>query len=470
MKLRVVEALSCAGLLALSSCGAPANGALEPPPEGGEVVEPIKASPPYYGDPAHDAVFGVDISHWEGPMAQAEMDCFWDSGVRHVVSGTQVEEVTRQQLAMAVSRGMTVDAYVYLYWTDDIAGQVKEAFERTAGFPIGRMWLDVEQDPGGLGATELAIRVKAAADACLAEAGAECGIYTGRGFWTGEMADTTQFATLPLWYAHYNFKKELSHWSTESFGGWTEPVAKQWAEEVLCSVGVDKDTMQVVTEPTLVDRSLPPAPTQPPPAPTGLYPADGARVSLDYVKLMTGLVPHATQYQLALESWDGAAFKPYYTWTRVDGFQKVTPQFKNRFYRFRARAQNVHGWGAWSGYSVFEFGKSTTAPPSGTPEQPPPPPPPTGGGDFGTLSPNGTTHSSPSVTLSCAAVTNASSYEFTIETSKSDSWMPYVKYTTTGPSRTFYPQLHQTTYRWRVRALVNGAWSAPSYDATFQYQ
>lgn len=139
MKLRVVQALSCAGLLALSSCGAPANDGPEPPLEGGEIVEPIEASPPYYGDPAHDAVFGVDISHWEGPMAQAEMDCFWDSGVRHVVSGTQVEEVTRQQLAMAVSRGMTVDAYVYLYWTDDIAGQVKEAFKRAAGFPIGRM-------------------------------------------------------------------------------------------------------------------------------------------------------------------------------------------------------------------------------------------------------------------------------------------------------------------------------------------
>lgn len=473
MKLHGLEVLITAGALGLASCAAPfgEDEPGEPASGDGEVVEPIKASPPFLGDPANQAVFAVDISHWEGPMSQAEMDCFWASGVRHVVSGTQVEEVTRQQLAMAVSRGMTVDAYVYLYWTDDIAAQVDTAFARAAGFPIGRMWLDVEQEPGGLGATELEAKVQQAVDACQKHGSAECGIYTGRGFWQGALANTKKFAELPLWYAHYNFKKELSHWPAEGFGGWQSPVAKQWAEEVLCSVGVDKNTMQVVTEPSVVvDHSLPPPPTAAPPAPAGLYPEQGAYTSLDYVKLMTGLVPHSTQYQLELQSWDGAAFKPYYTWSRPDGFQKVTPKYDDRVYRFRARAQNAKGWGAWSGYSVFAYGKPTGALPPEPPEEPPPPPPPTGDDLFGTLAPDGTTVSTPAVTLTCGAVTGATKYEFSIESlGKTGSWVPYTKYTGTGPSRTFYPQLHGTTYRWRVRAELSGAWTASSKDATFAY-
>jgi GH25 family lysozyme M1 (1,4-beta-N-acetylmuramidase) len=484
MKHRLLAALSNIFLLALAACG-PATEEATPDPslEDGQAVEAIKASPPYHGDPANGAVFAVDISHWEGPMSQAEMDCFWESGVRHVVSGTQVEEVTRQQLDMALRRGMTVDAYVYLYWTDDMVGQVEKAFARVSGFPIGRMWLDVEQEPQGIGANDLAKRVQSAVDACQAKGTAQCGIYTGQGFWKGAMANMTKFAELPLWYAHYNFKKELSHWPGESFGGWAAPVAKQWAEQVLCSVGVDKDTMQVVSGPPLVvDRTLPPPPTTPPPAPPELYPANGAKIQLDYVKLMAGLVPHATSYQLALESWDGKVFKPYYTWTRPDGFQKVTPKLTNQRYRFRARANNAHGWGPWSPFTVFDHGKPTTSPPPAPPpttpppETPPPepppetPPPPTGGGGFGALSPNGTTLSSAAVTLTCSALAGATQYEFVIESAKGQSYVPYMKYSATQPSRTFYPQLHGTTYRWRVRALLNGSWTEPSIDATFQYQ
>jgi hypothetical protein len=68
-------------------------------------------------------------------------------------------------------------------------------------------------------------------------------------------------------------------------------------------------------------------------------------------------------------------------------------------------------------------------------------------------------------------VAGAAKYEFTIENlSKTGSYVAYTKYTTTAPSRTFYPQIHGTTYRWRVRAELNGAWSAYSNDATFNYQ
>ena len=39
---------------------------------------------------------------------------------------------------------MTVDAYVYLYWDTDTMAQVDAAFQRVSGYPMGRMWLDIE--------------------------------------------------------------------------------------------------------------------------------------------------------------------------------------------------------------------------------------------------------------------------------------------------------------------------------------
>lgn len=485
--------------------------------EGGgvaQVAEPIKPSPPYYGDPQNGAVFAIDISHWEGPMAQAEMDCFWASGVRHVVSGTQVEAITRQQLAMAVSRGMTIDAYVYLYWDRDVGEQVDEAFRRVAGFPIGRMWLDVEQDPGGASLIPL---VQQAVARCQSKGSAECGIYTGPGFWRGEMGDTSAFSTLPLWYAWYNHNRELSFWPQETFGGWAKPVAKQWAEEVLCSVGVDKDTMQVLTKPMhVIDRTLPPAPTQPPSAPSGLYPTHGSVSLLDYVKLMVAPIPHATSYQLALERWTGSKWIGYYTWSAADGFRKVFPKPVGSVYRFRARANNALGWGAWSGWSVFDHGKllgprppegtppadagvpatgqpdsgsrptpdqgaspdtasapdagpqpdTTTSPDLGAPDSTPQP----AGAPTG-LAPDVTSVATSAVALSCDPLAGATQYQFAIEfKNAAGSYAPYVTYTTTSPQKTFYPTVHKTSYRHRVRAKVAGAFGPWSNDATFDFE
>jgi hypothetical protein len=439
----------------------------------------IAPSPPFFGDPARGAVFGVDISHHEYTHSQAEMDCYWDSGVRHVIAGTQVEEVVRQQLAMAVSRGMTVDAYVYLYWNLDMVGQVKEAFRRVAGFPIGRMWLDIEEDPQGRGANELADLIQQAVDTCQAQGTATCGFYTGPGFWESYMNNMARFGDVPLWYAEYNGRVTLGDWDTEKFGGWAAPVGKQWEEEVLCGVGVDKDTIQVTATPAVVvDRTLPPDDGKVPAAPRVDYPADGSVVGLDYVKLMSSTVPRATQYQLALELWDGSKkFNTYYTWTVPDGFLKTNPVKHNAIYRFRARAKNALGWGEWSAYSTFDYGKYTGVRPSATPPTPTPPtptpptptPPAPTGGPTG-LAPDGETMTTPDVKISCDPVLGATRYEFSLEyvVVSSGNYAPYVTYTQTIPSKVFYPQVKKTTYRFRVRAEVSGTFGPWSSYASFQ--
>jgi len=310
--------------------------------------------------------------------------------------------------------------------------------------------------------------VQAAADACAANGTAECGIYTGPGFWRGSMANTSRFADLALWYAWYNHATSLDSWTAEHFGGWSFPAAKQWAEEALCGVGVDKDTMQAITAPSvIVDRTPPPAPTAPPPAPTGLFPASGTTVSTSYAKLMAASIPYATSWQHAIESWDAAGqrWAPYYTWTATVPFRKISPAWANRYYRLRVRASNAYGWGAWSVWSTFAFGHPTGA----APPDAPPPPPPSGDGVPTNLAPDGGTLASASVTMSWSAGTGADAYEVGIEYLSGTTWRTYTTYAASTTSKTFWPQYHATSYRFRVRARTAGAWSPWSAWAQFAW-
>jgi hypothetical protein len=407
------------------------------------------------GDSAGVERFALDLSHWEGPMSQWEMDCFWGEGVRHIIAGTQVEEVTRQQLGMAVSRGMTVDAYVYLYWNEDLGAQVRRALARVQGTPVGRLWLDVEESPGGRSAREVADLLHRAVDACRAQARVRCGIYTRGSYWRERLGNTTRFADLPLWYALYNHRTSLSSWSSERFGGWIAATGKQWAEEAICGVGADKNTMQVSAAPSVVvDRRVAPDDGRPPAAPRGLYPANGSSTRLSYLEMMIATVPRATSHEFELQSWNGSAWSPYYTWSATRPFRRISPAYLNRIYRFRARARNGHGWGAWSPWSQFEFGSYTGTRPGAAPSPGTPPAAPTEAG--------------PAVRLSCRAVSGASRYEFTIEYGTT-RFAPYYAYSTTVPSKTFYPQYRGTGYRWRVRAQAGGAWGGWSRWAVFRF-
>ena len=433
-------------------------------------AQPLQAAPYFPGDTANHAEFASDVSVWETPLAQSQMDCFWDSGIRHVIVGTQDALVAHQQLAMAVARGMTVDAYVYIYWDTDITAQVNAAFDMVQGYPVGRMWLDIEQATSTLGANTLIPRIQAGLDACNARAPGTCGIYTSPGWWQTYVANTATFADVPLWYALYNKKRSLSDWSTEHFGAWTAPVGKQFQTAPLCDVGgADWDILQVSATPTVVvDRTLPADTGMPPDAPGELWPANGMVIPVDYVKLMSATVPRGTQYQLALERYTGTTWSSYYTWSTANAYVKAYPPATPALYRFRARAQNSHGWGAWSDYVSFDYGTYTGPRPSdgGGGGSPPPPPP----GVPGNLSPNGTTITGASVTLSASAVDNATSYQFAIDYNPGGTWTPYYTYTGTTPSRTFYPQTRGVDYRFRVAALVGGAWGAWSDYATFHVQ
>jgi hypothetical protein len=276
---------------------------------------------------------------------------------------------------------------------------------------------------------------------------------------------------------------------------------------VMCGVTSDHDTIQQLLGPDLVvDRTPPPAPTAVPPAPGDLWPAsfqqwtfDGAS-DLQYVKMMVGTVPGATGYELAVQSWNGSAWVTYATWSRSTPFMKFCPYWLDHLYRFRARAKNAYGFGAWSDWSAFEYGRYTgtrpagwgapvppTAPDAGTPPPPdagapanPPDagtPPPADAGtpapDAGTGGPVGLSPDDDqafakggSVKLTCTAVPSASAYSFAIEYLVSGTWKAYYAYQPTANAQTFWPAT-ATSYRFRAQAKVGGAWGPWSGFATF---
>lgn len=421
-----------------------------------------------------EGTFAVDISLWSGEITDAEVRCWWDQGVRHVVVGAQNHRISRQQLAKAQAGGMTIDLYEYLTWDVSTAAQVTDALTLAAEFPaVTRLWIDVEEEPGGLGKAALTTRVNDALAAC---GDFPCGIYTGNWWWQPHMQGSTAFASVPLWYAFYDLDPSMATWSSQQFGGWAAPTAKQWQETYFCGIDVDKDTMVVEAEPPPPPAPLPPDVPGPPAAPTGMYPSGMLQIETASVRVLVDTVPGASSYQFEIQSWNGSAYQPYFTYTTTTNARRFNPVYPNRVYRWRARAKDADGWGVWSGWATYELGKAKSFPPDAQPApdpdpDPDPQPQPVPGAPTGLAPPDGSAFAAGSVTLSCSAVSGADGYAFQIETKNpaTQQWATYFTYTGASPSRTFWPQTKSVDYRWRVRAKAAGQWTPDSAWSGFHY-
>jgi hypothetical protein len=311
----------------------------------------------------------VDVSVWTRTLTDPDVDCLWDLGYRHIIAGTQLLEVTREQLEIARRGGMTVDLYVYLYWSQSMSEQVAEAVALAEEFPaVGRIWLDIEDDPGGRGPAALRDLID---EGIAALEGAPGGIYTGKGWWQSYFEDSESYAEQPLWYARYDGEATLDGWSDpaeeESFGGWTEPTGKQYADYHVhtCELPVDLNVMWVAAAPeVVVDRSIPADDGTPPDAPSDLWPDGGVRVTTEYVRPTAPAIREATSYEIELESWNGSQFEAYWTTSEEVSAVTVFPVHHDRAYRWRMRARNQHGAGAWSAWASFDFGSVTSHPSS----------------------------------------------------------------------------------------------------------
>jgi hypothetical protein len=198
----------------------------------------------------------IDVSNYSGPFGPEAVACWRRQGFDHIVCGTQRATVTLQQLEAALAGGMSIAAYVYLYWAYDIAAQVQAARETVAGYPIERLWLDCEDEAAGRGPDEIVRLIGQAVAAC---GETPHGIYTGRWWWVPHTGNSTAFARLPLWHAEYTASPGLAPGFDDfrAYGGWTRPVMWQYQGTTwLCGVSVDLNLREPVAGPT---ETVPPA-------------------------------------------------------------------------------------------------------------------------------------------------------------------------------------------------------------------
>ena len=200
-------------------------------------------SPPPSGSGQY--VHGVDISHWTGKINDTIAQNWKRKGVKHVIAGTQRRNITRQQLAVCVRNGFTVDAYVYLYFRGSMTYQVQKALRTIQGFPVTRLWLDIEDKPTGLSVAQIKAKIR---EAIRATQGFPYGIYTGAWWWKYYLKNTKDFSHVPLWYPRYDKNPSLSTWAWQKFGGWQTPWGKQYQGTTRYGGAiVDLNTIKVVT-------------------------------------------------------------------------------------------------------------------------------------------------------------------------------------------------------------------------------
>jgi hypothetical protein len=188
----------------------------------------------------------LDISNYSGEITDAQVACWRANGYQHLVCGTQRPDLTRRQLLVAVRGGLSVDAYVYLYWADDVPARVRRALDTISGFPVGRLWLDCEDATGGLPAAVIVDKIAAGLAACGER---PAGIYTGRWWWVPATGNSSRFAGVPLWHAEYTRSPEVlpDFAAFRAYGGWSRPAMWQFqGTTTVCGVTVDRNMRDYV--------------------------------------------------------------------------------------------------------------------------------------------------------------------------------------------------------------------------------
>ncbi len=119
-------------------------------------------------------------------------------------------------------------------------GELRDHHNGTVGATYGMLWLDIEgPDYWSTDPSKNVNFLQGMVDEGK-KRGVSLGIYSSSSQWSPIMGGSTQFKSLPLWYAHYDNNPSFSDF--KAFGGWTTPNIKQYAGTTsICSASVDKN-------------------------------------------------------------------------------------------------------------------------------------------------------------------------------------------------------------------------------------
>jgi hypothetical protein len=221
-------------------------------------------------------MLAVDMSNYTSPLTPAALDGLKSAGVGHII----IQAIdpppaypvgrTRQQIQACLDAGLTVDAYIWLWFDRDI-GDIQHKLSLLDGLPIRQLWLDVE-DTAAVKYDQPTTEAKivAALEACDAystTSGERTGVYSGRWFWTDRryVGNCTTFSDRELWDANYDDVADAAL-GFKSYGGWEHVAIKQYrGTSVVAGIsGLDINVLSIEEEGEL----FPPTPTpEPEPVP-----------------------------------------------------------------------------------------------------------------------------------------------------------------------------------------------------------
>jgi hypothetical protein len=145
-----------------------------------------------------------DFSNWTDVPTDADCATLKTLGYTTGIVGASFNPgLARQQLAALVAHGFRVEVYAWLRHPWQVA-LLASAIDACAGFPVERIWLDVEDAEDATGKTpdQLAFDVEQALAYLRGRFDGEVGIYTGDWFWDQYMQTTNTFGCR-LWLANY---------------------------------------------------------------------------------------------------------------------------------------------------------------------------------------------------------------------------------------------------------------------------
>jgi hypothetical protein len=227
-------------------------------------------------------MLAVDMSNYTSELTPTALEGLRSAGVGHVIiqaidppPGYPVGR-TRAQVQACIDAGLTVDAYVWLWFDLDIA-DVRRKLRLLDGLSIRQLWLDVED-------TAAVKYDQPTTEAKIAEALAECdayptlsrertGVYSGRWFWADRryVANSTTFSDRELWDANYDDVADAAL-GFAPYGGWQRVAIKQYrGTSVLAGIGgLDLNVLSVEK----VGDIFPPEPAPAPTNDSGTTPVD----------------------------------------------------------------------------------------------------------------------------------------------------------------------------------------------------
>ncbi|MFV8382360.1 glycoside hydrolase family 25 protein [Corynebacterium hindlerae] len=153
---------------------------------------------------SHNAPSGIDVASWQGAIDWASVTQSQKFAIVKATEGIGYENPQyNNDIQQAKANGLTVGAYHYARPGTDAAAQAAEFAKSYNAHPQDLPpVMDLEQTDG-LGPAQLQDWTRTFLGEIERLTGRKPIVYTYRYFWQQDMANTTEFAHYPLWFAAY---------------------------------------------------------------------------------------------------------------------------------------------------------------------------------------------------------------------------------------------------------------------------